>query len=345
MAEALSYAKSGVNIDVTDAAKRQMARTVDRGDPRVLNRVGAFASLLEGRFEGYRHPILVMKTEEPGSKQKLALALGRPKSIGFDLVNHLVNDLMVMGTEPLYIQDCIVCGKIEPETVTAIVAGIADACREQGCVLCGGETSVQPGVVADGVYVLTACGVGVVDRERIIDGSRIREGDTVLALASNGLHTNGYTLVRKLLERSPKLGSQALDGETFMDVIMRPHQCYYKAVRGLFGDEGLKGMAHITGGGIQDNLNRILPRGLDAAVDLALLRVPPVFRLIMREGSVPQADMLRTFNMGAGLTAVCSPDAVGRFTAHLAGAGCAAYPIGRIVQGSQKVVYSGELKV
>lgn len=343
MTDSLSYAKVGVDIDVTDAAKLEMARSVDRGDPRVFNRLGAFASLLEGRFAGYEHPVLVMKTDEPGSKQKLAFELNKVASIGYDLVNHIVNDVIVMGAQPLYLQDCIVCGTIDKSVVTTLVSAMAEACREQDCVLCGGETSVQPGVVVDGVYILTATAVGVVEKAKIIDGSAIQEGDVVLAAASNGLHTNGYTLVRKLLEKNPALSRQQVDGEAFIDVVMRPHKCYYKLVHDLFGSPGLHGIAHITGGGIQDNLNRILPETLDAAIDLALLKVPEVFRVIRREGNISDADMLRTFNMGVGLTLVCTPNAVDGVIVHLAKQGCLSYPVGRIVKGIKKVAYKGAL--
>jgi phosphoribosylformylglycinamidine cyclo-ligase len=344
MKERLSYAKVGVDMSVTDAAKRDMAKSVDSGDPRVLNRMGAFASLLEGRFDALKHPILVFKTEEPGSKQKLAFARGRFEAIACDLVNHLVNDVIVMGAEPLYVQDCIVCGTIAPATVTALVSHIAAACKEQGCVLVGGETSVQPGVVADGEYVLSASAIGVVDKERIIDGSTIREGDIVLGVASNGLHTNGYTLVRRLLEQNRDLQGMEVNGASFMDAIMLPHTCYYKAIRGLFGHTGLKGLAHITGGGIEGNLNRILPGKLDALIDLPSLHVLEVFRIIRDEGNVRDAEMLRTFNMGVGLAIVSSQGAVGEIVSHLAGHNCAAYPIGTIVPGTGRVRYRGRLK-
>jgi phosphoribosylformylglycinamidine cyclo-ligase len=344
MKERLSYAKVGVDISVTDAAKREMAKSVDSGDPRVLNRMGAFASLLEGRFDALRHPILVFKTEEPGSKQKLAYARGRFKVIAYDLVNHLVNDVMVMGAEPLYVQDCIVCGTIAPATVTALVSNMAAACKEQGCVLVGGETSVQPGVVADGEYVLSASAIGIVDKDRIIDGSAICEGDLVLGVASNGLHTNGYTLVRRLLERNAALQDMEVDGVSFMDAILLPHTCYYKAIRGLFGHTGLKGLAHITGGGLKGNLNRILPGKMDALIDLPSLRVLEVFRVIREEGNVSDAEMLRTFNMGVGLTVVCSQVAVGEIIAHLGGHHGTACPIGTIVRGTGRVRYRGRLK-
>ncbi|MEC7841630.1 MAG: phosphoribosylformylglycinamidine cyclo-ligase [Candidatus Latescibacterota bacterium] len=341
MSDSLSYAKAGVDIDVTDAAKRNMADSIDRGDRRVLNRLGAFASLVDGRFEGYERPVLVLKTDEPGSKQKLAFELGRVTSIAFDLVNHLLNDIVVMGAEPLYVQDCIVCGTIDPTVVKELVDGLAEACRAQGCVLTGGETSVQPGVVADGVYVLSASAIGVVEEDRIIDGSGTEEGDVVLAVASNGLHTNGYTLVRKLLDDNPSLKETDVDGESFLDVVMRPHKCYYHAMRELFGQPGLKAFAHITGGGIADNLNRVLPASLDAAVDLSLLRVPAVFGVIRAEGKVSDADMVRTFNGGVGLAVVCSPAAEPAIIDHMQRNGCPCYAIGKIVTGSGKVQLNG----
>jgi phosphoribosylformylglycinamidine cyclo-ligase len=343
MADGLSYSGVGIDIDVTDRAKTAMAACVDSGDARVFNRLGAFASLLDGRFAGYHEPVLVMKTEEPGSKQKLAFELGKASSIAYDLVNHLVNDLMVTGSEPLYVQDCIVCGKIEPDIVTAFVASMADACRAQGCVLCGGETSVQPGVVADGVYVLSACAVGVVEKGLILDGSSTVEGDVVLAVGSNGLHTNGYTLVRTLLEQRPELRAARLSGGSFLDILMRPHTCYYRSAKGVFRDPHVRGMAHITGGGIQDNLSRILPRHLDAAIDLSQIRVAEIFQFIRREGSVAEEEMLRTFNMGVGLTVVCSAPGADGISKHFESQGLPCYPIGRIVSGSKKVGFSGHL--
>ena len=343
MSENLSYAKAGVDIDITDAAKREMAQSVDSGDRRVLNRLGAFASLLEGRFEGLKHPILVFKTDEPGSKQKLAYRLGRIATIAHDLVNHLINDVMVMGAEPLYMQDCIVCGALDSTIVTQLVSHMAAACREQGCALVGGETSVQPDVVAAGVYILSASAIGVVDKDKIIDGSTITEGDVVVGVASNGLHTNGYTLVRRLLDQHASLKDRPIGGDRFIEVVMRPHKCYYKAVRGLFGCSGLKGLAHITGGGIQDNLCRVLPDYLDASVDLSALKVPEVFRVIRSIGGVPEPDMLRTFNMGIGLTLVCSPEAARDVSAHLTEHGCAASQIGTIEKGTKQVTFDGQI--
>ena len=343
MSDELTYSKVGVDIDVLDSAKRELATSVDVGDRRVLNRLGAFASLLEGRFDGLQHPVLVFKTDEPGSKQKLAFELGRITPIAHDLVNHLINDVIVMGAQPMYMQDCIVCGTIDPGIVTELVGAMAAACREQGCALVGGETSVQPGVVADGVYVLSASAIGVVDRDRVIDGSGIAAGDAVLGVASSGLHTNGYSLIRRLLDGNPDLSAREIEGVPFIDTVMRPHKCYYHALRDLFGEPALKGLAHITGGGIQGNLNRILPPALDAAVDLSMLRIPEIFRVIRGEGSVPDEDMLRTFNLGVGLAAVCAPDGSEEIIRHLADQGCPTHRIGEVIGGSGSVKLRGDL--
>lgn len=338
-----TYKRAGVDIAKADALKRRMARSLRTSDRRVLNRLGAFASLIDGTFPGYQHPVLVLKTEEPGSKQQLAFARGRVASICADMVNHLINDIAVMGADPVAVQDCIVCGKLEKSVVLTMVKALAAACRAQGCVLTGGETSEQPGVIPVGTYVLTSSIVGVVEKSRIMDGKRIRAGDIVLAVASNGLHTNGFSLVRKLLERKPSLLRKRIGHRSFLDVILTPHTCYYKALRGLFGHPGLHGLAHITGGGIAGNLNRILPKGTAARIDLRKIRVLPVFAVIQKEGEVPAVDMLRTFNMGVGLAVVVAPEATVKILSHFKQYGCTAYPIGRIIRGNQDVRFEGML--
>jgi len=343
MKDKLSYKKAGVDIDTADATKRAMAASLETTDKRVLNRLGAFASLFDGAFPQCEHPVLVLKMEEPGSKQKLAIQHGRVRSLCYDLINHLVNDIIVMGATPLAVQDVIICGKLETEVVTELVASMSAACREQGCVLVGGETSEQPGVLESGVYVLAASILGVVEKSRVVDGSRIVEGDAVLAVASNGLHTNGYSLVRALMARRPEIVEMRVEGEGFLDAILRPHTCYYHALRGLFDMPALHGMAHITGGGIEGNLNRILPDGLDAAITLDRVRVLPVFRLIRDMGNVDERDMLRTFNMGVGMTLVVEASAAEQVRRHLSGQGCESYPIGRITKGLKQVVYEGKL--
>lgn len=340
----LSYKKSGVDIDAANATKKEMAKAMAAADPRVLNRVGAFASLFEASFPGYKHPVLVLKTEEPGTKQLLSIRHGRVREICEDMLHHLFNDIAVMGAVPLTVQDAIICGKMERTVVTTMVTAMTEICRRNGCSLTGGETSEQPGTLAAGTYVLTASVVGIVERAKIIDGSKIREGDQVLAIESNGLHTNGYSLVRRLMEEKPEILKHLInDGETFLDAILRPHTCYLPALRGLFDLPELHGMAHITGGGIAENLDRILPADLDAHVDLSRLRILPVFRVIREAGNVPDADMLRTFNLGAGLAVVADPGSAPVIRNHLATHGLESYPIGEIVPGSGKVSFAGEL--
>lgn len=343
MRKELSYSEAGVDIDSTDALKRRLAVVVDSGDHRVLNRFGAFASLVEGAFPDLAEPVLVLKMEEPGSKQKIAVEHDRIEGLAQDLVHHLVNDVVVMGAHPLFVLDCIVCGSLGGDVVERLVKGMAAACRAQGAVLVGGETSVQPGVLPDGQYVLSAAAVGVVERARIIDGSRIRSGDAVLSIASNGLHTNGYSLVRELLDRRPALSELDINGTTFLDAILRPHMCYYPGIRDLFPWPGLHGLAHITGGGIRDNLARILPPAVDVRIDLSALRIPEVFRAIRAEGDVSACDMLRTFNLGCGMIVVCDRQDTQAVIAHLAAQGHSCWQIGEAAEGRGEVEFTGDL--
>lgn len=350
MSDSFSYAKAGIDINQTDAAKKGMADSLKTDNPRVLNRIGAFAALYDGHFPDMKHPVLVMKTEEPGSKQKLAAKSGRLRSICFDMINHLVNDIIVMGATPLVVQDAIILGQTNAVVIKELVDGVAAACKANGCDLTGGETSIQPGVLEPDTFILTSSIVGVVDKDHILDGQTIQNGDTVLAVTSNGLHTNGYTLVRALMDSQSDLAAFSMPSdaynraggrapnlfapgttESFFDVIMRPHTDYYQAVRGLFTHPGMRSMAHITGGGIQDNLNRILPDGKTAVIDCGSIKVLPLFSEIQRRGKVEEAEMLRTFNCGVGLCIVCSPDASQEFQTHLAGNGLDCYPIGHIV--------------
>ncbi len=340
-----SYKASGVDIDAANATKKAMAEAMKTDDPRVLNKVGAFASLFEASFPGYTHPVLVFKTEEPGSKQLLSIRHGKVRGICEDMLHHLFNDIAVMGAIPLTVQDLIVCGKMEGSVIREMVASMAEICRIHGCTLTGGETSEQPGTLAAGTYVLGSSVVGIVEKAKIIDGSAIREGDQVIAVASNGLHTNGYSLVRKLMETRPEIARETVnDGETFLDAILRPHTSYLPAIRDLFGLPELHGMAHITGGGIAENLDRVLPRNLDARIDLSSIRILPIFRMIRAAGAVTDADMLRTFNMGVGLTLVVDPKSAPLIQNHLDTKGMESYVIGEIVKGQKTVTFTGALK-
>jgi phosphoribosylformylglycinamidine cyclo-ligase len=342
----LSYERAGVSIDTADAAKKKMSETMATRDPRVLHRAGAFAALFDASFPGIREPVLVMKTEEPGSKQKIAFQHGRAASIACDMIHHLIDDIIVVGAQPLAVQDCIVCGKLQKDTVLELVAAINQACRNNDCFLIGGETSEQPGVLEAGLYILSSSIVGVVEKSKILDGRTIQEGDTVLAVPSNGLHTNGYSLVRALMAQHPALIDEQITSpegraERFLDAILRPHTCYHQPFKGLFADNvagGLHGLAHITGGGIAGNLNRILPDNLDALIDASTLRIMPLFKRIKELGAVPEEDMLKTFNLGVGMTLVCTPQAVDPIVRHLAAFNLSAYPIGAIVAKGLAVV-------
>ena len=339
----LTYGKAGVDISYTDSIKREMAVYLHSGNPRVLNELGPFASLYDIRFDEIEKPVLVLKSEEPGSKQKLAIKYGYTESICHDMVNHLVNDIIVMGAKPLAVLDTIICGNAEKDTIKSIIKGISEACRENECDLVGGETSVQPGVVEKGVYVLTASIAGIVDKDKIIDGTKIQCSDKILAIASNGLHTNGYSLVRHLMDAMPQIQNEKIGSETFLEAIMRPHTPYYKAVKGLFGNPSIHGMAHITGGGIEGNLSRIMPDGLSARIELDKIIVPPVFKHIKSNGSVADSEMLKTFNCGVGFIVVVKPGAESDILKALSKYHkCCA--IGEVKKGNSTVVFENNLR-
>lgn len=305
--DGLSYSKAGIDITYTDTIKKEMAKHLETKDNRVLNGLGPFASLYDIRFPNIENPVLVLKSEEPGSKQKLAMEYGYTESICHDMINHLVNDIVVMGATPLAVLDTIVCGNAEKDTIKTLVKGVSDACKENECSLVGGETSIQPLVVDSGVYVLTSSIAGIVEKSKVIDGSAIEAGDVVLAIASNGLHTNGYSLVRLLMDKMPQIKLDKIDGLTFIEQIMKPHTSYYKAIKGLFDKNVIRGMAHITGGGIEGNLSRVIPDGLSAKIDLSKLRILKIFQYIRNSGNISDEEMLRTFNCGVGFNIVVNP--------------------------------------
>lgn len=338
--ENFSYRKAGVDISYTDAMKKEMAVYLESGDKRVLNGFGPFASLYDINFPEISSPVLVLKAEEPGSKQKLAMEYGYCESVCHDMINHLVNDIAVMGAKPLAVLDTIVCGNAEKETVKSFVKGISEACRENECALVGGETSIQPQVVEKGVYILTSSIAGIVGKEEIIDGSAIREGDAVLAVASNGLHTNGYSLVRMLMDKMPQIKLDKVAGETFIEQIMKPHTPYYKAVKKISGQ--VHGMAHITGGGIEGNLSRIIPDGLCAEIDLCRIKSLPIFDYIQKTGNIEEEEMLSTFNCGVGFIIVVpgnrKEEVIGKVQEYYA-----CYEIGTMMQGQQKVRFKGHI--
>jgi phosphoribosylformylglycinamidine cyclo-ligase len=272
-----------------------------------INQVGAFASLVEIDLSKFDSPVFVLKSEEPGSKQLLSIDNHRIEWIARDLINHLINDIIVMGAAPCAVLDTIICGKFERDVILQLVEEISKACAENGCVLVGGETSEQPGTLPVGRYVLQASVLGIVDKSKIIDGKRIKRGDGLIALASNGLHTNGYSLVRKLMETKPDILNERIGEDSFLDSILRSHSSYARAVKAILDRhfEDIHGMAHITGGGIHDNLIRILQsEDLQANVDLSAIEIPQAFKTIRDYANTTDEEMLATFNNGVGLIVV-----------------------------------------
>lgn len=338
MSKKISYSSAGVDIATADTTKKEMAASLETSSPLVLNRIGAFASVCEGVFPGYTHPVLVCKTEEPGSKQVLAFQHDRVQGICLDLINHLVNDIIVMGASPMFIQDLIVCGKMEKNVIKNLVKYIAEACRAQGAVLTGGETSEQPAVLPAGTYVLGASCIGVAEKDAIIDGKAIKPGDRVLALESSGPHTNGYTLIRALIKEDESILQETIGGKKFLDLIMEPHRCYFMALKDLFSQKNLHGMAHITGGGIPGNLNRILPKTMNAVINASDINVLPIFSFIKEKSGNDEADMIKTFNLGVGMTIVVSPEFASTAITHLKKHSVAAYDIGEIRDGGSGIV-------
>ena len=307
------YTKAGVDIDAAARTKQLISRLAQSTlRPEVLGGVGFFGGLFE--FKGYRHPVLVSSVDGVGTKLKIASALDKHDSVGIDIVNHCTNDIFTCGAEPLFFLDYIAMGKLVPERVAAIAQGLAQACRQVGCALIGGETAEMPGLYGGEDYDLVGFIVGVVERENIIKGEKIAVGDSIIGLASSGLHTNGYSLVRKVFGEEKRALSEHYPelGRTLGEELLRPHRCYYRELKPLLAL--VKGIAHITGGGLMDNVPRILPPGLMARLNSRAWVVSPIFRLIEQRGSVNRAEMYRVFNMGIGMVVVCSPDKVARIT-------------------------------
>jgi phosphoribosylformylglycinamidine cyclo-ligase len=326
----------------------RITRALARGTATagVLSDLGSFGGLFSLAGLGLADPVLVSSADGVGTKLRLAFLTGVHDTIGQDLVNHCVNDILVQGAAPLFFFDYLATGRLDPDIAVKIVEGLARGCRENGCALLGGETAEMPGFYADGEYDVAGFIVGAVDRARLIDGRRIVPGDVLIGLPSSGLHTNGYSLARRIVfeELQLTVGDQvpAL-GTTVGEALLAVHRSYLPVVRPLLETGAIKGMAHITGGGITDNLPRVLPEGCEAAVDRSAWAVPPVFTWLQQAGGVPDGDMLRTFNMGVGLILVVGATEAGSALEQLRGAGEAgARVIGEIVPGSTPCVrYTG----
>ena len=339
-----TYAASGVDRDGHSDITLGLRTSLTRNDPRVLNKIGAFASLFEASFPGISDPVLVLKAEEPGSKQLLAKQTGKIENIGYDMINHLINDIIVMGGRPLAVLDVIVVGKLIKEDINTIISAINQACVNHGCSLVGGEISEQPGVLGDGVFVLSSTVVGVVSKKKIINGGRIKKGDKVIALTSNGLHTNGYSLVRKLIADKPEIKQAKVGKMSFLDAVLLPHTAYYPYLKDILDSPKVKGLAHITGDGILGNLERILPEGLSAQVDLDTIEILPVFKTIHSVGSVPEEDILNNLNLGVGMCMVVAPKEEAAMIKYLETQGIHSYHIGEIITDTDNTVkFSGKL--
>jgi phosphoribosylformylglycinamidine cyclo-ligase len=340
----MDYRQAGVDIEAGNEVVRRI-KTLARGTftPGVLSEIGSFGGLFRLDTSKMDEPVLVSSADGVGTKLRVAFMTGIHTSIGRDLVNHCVNDILVQGAEPLFFFDYLATGRLDPDVAVQIVEGLAAACRENGCALLGGETAEMPGFYADGEYDVAGFIVGAVDRHRLIDGRRMAPGDVLIGVPSSGLHTNGYSLARRIAfdvaglshdQHVPELGV------SIGEALLVPHRSYLALIRPLLTAGAIKGMAHITGGGITDNLPRIIPDGMHAEIDTASWKVPPIFQWLQARGTVPDADMRRTFNMGIGLIIACAPaDADGILEALAAAGETGAVRVGCIVAGGEGVRY------
>jgi phosphoribosylformylglycinamidine cyclo-ligase len=304
-----AYARAGVDVDLGNLVKRRIqSRVKSTHGPEVLGKIGGFGGLFAANFSGMREPVLVASVDSVGTKLKVAFAMDRHDSVGADMVNHCVNDIAVLGARPLFFLDYIGAEKLEPRVFDQLLSGFVKACRAAGCALIGGETAQLPEMYRKGEYDLAGCIVGVVDRSKMIDGSRIRPGDVVLGLPSNGLHTNGYSLARQVLFEKLRLKPRSrIPGlkHSLGDELLRVHKNYQPLVAKL-PPGMIHGLAHITGGGLIDNLPRVLPSRCDALIETKSWRVPPIFEFLERHGKIDRAEMYQVFNMGIGMVAIVS---------------------------------------
>ena len=340
----ISYSDAGVDISSGEKSKQRIKMLARKTfNKQVLSEIGGFGGLFALDLEKFPQPVLVSSTDGVGTKLKVAFELGIHHTVGQDLVNHCVNDIAVQGATPLFFLDYLATGKLEDMIVETVVQGISEACRANGCALIGGETAQMPGFYGDGEYDLAGTIIGAVNRDRIITGANIQIGDVLLGLPSNGLHTNGYSLARKLLFDEAKYGPDQYVNELKDKTgaaLMRTHRSYLGVIKKLTAAEVVSGMAHITGGGITDNLPRIIPKGMGAVVDLASWTVPPLFEHLRELGNVDRDEMMRTFNMGIGLICVIPAEFVKKTKAILNRANERHCIIGRIVRGDRKVTYN-----
>ncbi len=343
MTNSISYSDAGVSIDQANIATsriKQLARQTFNA--RTLSEIGSFGGMFDAKFPEMESPILVASADGVGTKLKVAFLANVHQTVGQDLVNHCVNDILVQGARPLFFLDYFATGKLAPEITAAVIEGMAKACAENGCVLLGGETAEMPGFYTQGEYDLAGFIVGIVDKPKVIDGQTIAAGDAVLALPSNGLHTNGYSLARKLLFEiggfSVDSKPEALNDKTLAEILLEPHKSYLKPLDRLLDSNKIRGLAHITGGGLLENIPRILPENVNVEIQRGTWDELPIFGLLQKLGNVEDSEMFRAFNMGVGMVIICAESNKGFLQDYFADLGEKCFEIGRVVEGNKEVV-------
>ncbi len=335
-----SYAAAGVNIEAGYEGVRLMKKHVERTFiPGVVSDIGGFGGLFAPSFAGMKEPVLVSGTDGVGTKQRIAQLMDRHDTVGIDCVAMCVNDIVCCGAKPLFFLDYIAIGKNDPEKVASLVSGVAEGCVRSGCALIGGETAEHPGTMQPDDYDLAGFSVGLVDKEKVIDRSQVSDGDVVIALASSGLHSNGYSLVRKVFDvEHADLGAFVPElGKTLGEALLTPTRIYVKPVLAAIEAADVHGISHITGGGFYENIPRSVPDGFCAKIDKAAVKTPPIFKLLQTKGNIPERDMFNTFNMGVGMILIVSKDTADAALNALKAAGEDAYVIGEIGRGEDKL--------
>lgn len=341
MSKSISYSDAGVSIDNANLAVakiREFAKSTF--NERTLTEIGSFGGMFSAAFPEMSEPVLVASADGVGTKLKVAFLANVHNTVGQDLVNHCVNDILVQGARPLFFLDYFATGKLEPEVTAAVVEGMAKACRENGCVLLGGETAEMPSMYSAGEYDLAGFIVGVVDKAKVIDGKSVKTGDVVLGLSSNGLHTNGYSLARKLLFETGKYSILSVLPEMHAalgEVLLKPHKSYLPVLKDLLDAGKIKGLAHITGGGLLENIPRILPENVSVEIRRGTWNELPIFGLMQNLGNVEDREMFRTFNMGVGMVVICAPEDSEALKNHFHNSGETCDEIGRVTGGNREV--------
>ena len=343
----MKYAEAGVDISRADDAKQRIGRLARRTFTRgVLSQIGTFGALFELDRKRWREPVLVSSADGVGTKLKIAFAMGVHSTVGMDIVNHCVNDILTQGAEPLFFMDYLALGKMDPRVVEQIIDGMSRACRQAGCALIGGETAEMPGFYPPGEYDLAGFIVGVVEKKKVLNGKAVRAGDALIALASSGLHTNGYSLARKLVfdtaGHTPDDYVAEVGGKIGAE-LMRPHRCYWPLLKNIVRKGWLSAMAHITGGGITENLPRVLARNTQALVELGSWPVPKIFSYLARIGKIERDELLRTFNMGVGMILVVPMKHIAKVEGELRRRREKFFRIGHIQSGKRRVAFNGNI--